>query len=101
MAADAEVRISTATIAVVAIAFAAYEAASVFAPLAIALFVIGTVWPLQHWLQVRMPKLVALAITLMVTIAVCLAFASLTVWAFSSVGRSLVADAPRYQGLVI
>lgn len=99
MAADGEVKISTATIAAVAIAFVAYEAASVFAPLAIALFVIGIVWPLQHWLQTRMPKLVALAITLIVTIAVCLAFASLAVWGFSSVGRSLVADAPRYQGL--
>jgi predicted PurR-regulated permease PerM len=46
----------------VAVSFAAYEAATVFAPLAIALFAIGIVWPLQHWLQARMPKLIALAI---------------------------------------
>ena len=99
MVAGAEFKISTAIIAAVAVAFAAYEAASVFAPLAIAFFVIGIVWPLQHWLQTRMPKLVALAITLIVTIAVCLAFASLAVWGFGSVGRALVADGPRYQTL--
>jgi AI-2 transport protein TqsA len=99
MAADAEVKISTAIMAAVAVSLAAYAAASVFAPLAIALFIIGIVWPLQHWLQTRMPKLIALAITIFVTIAVCLAFASLAVWGFGRVGRSLVTDAPRYQAL--
>ena len=99
MVADLGLKLSTAIVAAVAVSFAAYEAASVFAPLAIALFIIGIVWPLQHWLQTHMPKLVALAITLIVTIAVCLAFASLAVWGFGRVGRSLVADAPRYQAL--
>jgi len=97
MAASVEVKVCLAIVAAVAISFAAYQAASVFAPLAIALFAIGIVWPLQQWLQARMPKLVALAITLIVTIAVCLAFASLAAWGFGRVGRSLVADAPRYQ----
>ncbi len=99
MAVDSEVKISTAIIAAVAVSFAAYEAANVFAPLAIALFVIGIVWPMQHWLQTRMPQLVALAITITVTIAVCLAFASLAVWGFGRVVRSLVVDAPKYQAL--
>jgi len=97
MAANVEVKVSAAIVAAVAISFAAYQAASVFAPLAIALFAIGIVWPLQQWLQARMPRLIALAITLIVTIAVCLAFASLAAWGFGRVGRSLVADAPRYQ----
>jgi len=99
MAATVEVKVSAAIVAAVAVAFAAYEAASVFAPLAIALFTIGIVWPLQDRLQTRMPKLAALAITLIVTIVVCLAFASLAVWGFGRVARSLVADAPRYQAL--
>ena len=97
MAASVEVRVCLAIVAAVAMSFAAYQAASVFAPLAIALFAIGIVWPLQQWLQTRMPKLIALAITLIVTIAVCLAFASLAAWGFGRVGRSLVMDAPRYQ----
>jgi predicted PurR-regulated permease PerM len=46
-----------------------------------------------------MPKLIALAITLVVTIAVCLAFASLAAWAFGRVAQSLISDAPRYQAL--
>src|SRR6516164_7698103 len=97
MAASVEVKVCLAIVAAVAMSFAAYQAASVFAPLAIALFAIGIVWPLQQWLQTRMPKLIALAITLIVTIAVCLAFASLAAWGFGRVGRSLVMDAPRYQ----
>ena len=42
-------------------------ARSVFAPLALALFIIAIVWPMQAWLQARIPKLLALAITLLVT----------------------------------
>jgi len=41
----------------------------------------------------------ALPFTVTVTAVVCLAFASLAVWSFSRVGRSLVADAARYQTL--
>jgi AI-2 transport protein TqsA len=99
MAAGVEVKVSVAIMAAVAVAFALYEAASVFAPLAVALFAIGVVWPLQQRLQLRMPRLIALAITLIVTIAVCLAFASLAAWGFGRVGHSLVADASRYQAL--
>src|SRR5262249_7049040 len=43
------------------------------------------------------PKVVALAITLFLTIAVCIAFASLAVLAFGRVGHSLIADSARYQ----
>jgi AI-2 transport protein TqsA len=73
--------------------------ASVFAPLVLALFIMAIIWPLQHRLQLHMPKLVALAITTIITIAVGLAFASLAVWAFGRVGRSFVTDAGRYQAL--
>ena len=44
-------------------------------------------------------KLVALAISILITIAVCLFFASLVAWGFGRVGRSLIADAGRYQAL--
>ena len=70
-----------------------------YAPLALAIFIIPIVWPLQSRLQLHMPKLVALAITLFLTIAVCIAFASLAVWAFGRVGHSLIADSARYQAL--
>ena len=86
-------------VAAVAVSFAAYQAASVFAPLVLALFIMAIIWPLQHRLQLHMPKLVALAITIIITIVVGLAFASLAVWAFGRVGRSFVTDAGRYQAL--
>jgi predicted PurR-regulated permease PerM len=75
------------------------QASSVLAPLALALFVIAIVWPLQHRLQSRLPALLALAITILVTIAVCVAFASLAAWGFGRVARSLIAQSARYQTL--
>lgn len=99
MAASSTTRIALAIVAVVAAAFAAYQAASVFEPLALALFIVAIVWPLQRWLQSRLPKLVALAVTLIVIVAVALAFASLVVWGFGRVGRATMNDAARYQAL--
>jgi AI-2 transport protein TqsA len=92
-------RIAIGLVAVVIIAAALAQASTVFEPLALALFIIAIVWPLQHWLQVRIPKLLALAITIVVTVAVCLAFASLVVWGFGRVFRSIVTDVARYQSL--
>ena len=86
-------------IAVVLLAAAVRQASAVFAPLALALFIIAIVWPLQSRLQAKMPKLLALATTIVVTIVVCLAFASLAAWGFGRVGRSLMADTVRYQAL--
>jgi predicted PurR-regulated permease PerM len=92
-------KIAVGIIAAVLLATAARQASAVFAPLALALFIIAIVWPLQSRLQVKMPKLLALAVTIVVTIAVCLAFASLAAWGFGRVGRSLTADAARYEAL--
>lgn len=88
---------ATLIIAAVLVCAAAQQAKSLLAPLAAALFIIGVVWPAQRWLQSLMPKLAALAITIVFTATVCLAFASLAVWAFGRVGQFLVADAARYQ----
>jgi AI-2 transport protein TqsA len=99
MATGRALKIMIGIVAAVLVAAAVKQASTVFAPLALALFIIAIVWPLQHRLQSWMPQLLALAITMVVTLAVCLAFASLAVWGFGQVGRSLVADAARYQTL--
>ncbi len=99
MARDSTLNIAVGLIAAVAVSVAAYQAAVVFAPLTLGLFIIALVWPLQDWLQRRMPALLALAITMTVTVAVMLAFASLVVWGFGRVGRSVIADAGRYQAI--
>lgn len=90
--------VATLVIAAVLVCATASLARSVFEPLAAALFIMGVVWPAQKWLQSRLPKLAALAITIVVTTMICLAFASVAVWAFGRVGGFLVADAARYQG---
>jgi AI-2 transport protein TqsA len=84
-------------IAAILMGATAFVASSVFAPLALAFFIIAMVWPLQSMLETRLPKLAALAITVLLTIAVCLFFAGLVAWGFGRVGRSLIADAARYQ----
>jgi predicted PurR-regulated permease PerM len=92
-------KVALGIIAAVLVAAAVAQASKVFAPLALAFFIIANVWPLQRRLQALMPKLVAVAISLITVVTVCLAFASLAVWGFSRVGHSLVADAARYQAI--
>jgi len=99
MAAGFGFKFTGGLVAAVVVAAAAAQASTVLAPLVLALFIIAIVWPLQHRLQLRMPKLVALAITIVVTVAVCLAFASLAVWGFSRVGWSLATNKAHYQTL--
>ena len=99
MARDSALNVSVGIIAAVIICVAASQASDVFAPLALALFIMALVWPLQSWLHARMPALLALAITMTVTVAICIAFASLVVWGFGHVGVSLMADSARYQAL--
>ena len=74
-------------------------AQAVFAPLAFALFIIAIAWPLQRRLQADMPRLIALAVTMTVTILVMIIFASLVVWATGRVSRFVVSDAARLQAL--
>ena len=70
-----------------------------FAPLAFALFIIAMIWPVQARLQARLPKLVALGVSMLATIFVIGAFAWMISWAFSRVGRYVVADAATFQAL--
>ena len=49
---------------------ALYYARAVLAPVVFALFAIALVWPLQAYLQARIPKLVAAAITIVLVIIV-------------------------------
>ena len=91
--------VAVALIAAVAVAAAAYQAEAAFAPLTLGFFIIALVWPIQETLQRRTPALVALFITMTVTAVIMLAFASLLVWGFGRVGRSVIADAGRYQAI--
>ena len=74
-------------------------AESVFAPLAFALFIIAIAWPLQRRLQTKMPRLLALALTMAAVILVVVGFAWLVAWAAGRVGIFIVNDAARLQAL--
>lgn len=78
---------------------AAYHAEPVFAPLALALFIIAVTWPMHSRLQAWLPSLAALLITMLITASACLAFGLFAAWSFGRVGRFLIADADRYQAL--
>jgi AI-2 transport protein TqsA len=86
----AMVSVGTAILVVAALGVAQ----PVFAPLTFALFIIAIVWPLQARLQTLLPKLVALAISMLVVIG---AFAWVITWGLNRVGRYIVADAARFQ----
>lgn len=75
----------------------AYFARSVFAPMALALFGIAVVWPVQRWLEARMPQLAALAISLLLTIIAIGALLLLSVWGVGQVGRWIALNAAQLQ----
>jgi predicted PurR-regulated permease PerM len=74
-------------------------AQSIFVPLAFSLFVIALVWPVQAALQRLMPKLLALLITLSLTIFVIVVMGSLTAWAFGKLAQWLFLNAARFQAI--
>lgn len=71
----------------------------VFAPAAFAVFIVMVVWPMQSWLQRRMPRMLALLITIVATL-VCIAFLLLLfAWGISVIGQWLVGNAARFQAI--
>ena len=84
-------------LAAIAVVWAPQAAASIFAPVVGALFLIALVWPLQRGLQRVLPKLLALAIVVCVVVLAFFVFASIASWGFGRIGRSVLADSARFQ----
>ncbi|WP_290544065.1 AI-2E family transporter [Aestuariivirga sp.] len=71
----------------------------VFAPAAFAVFIVMVVWPVQAWLQRRMPRMLAMLITTVATL-VCIAFLLLLfAWGIGVIGQWLVGNAARFQAI--
>lgn len=85
--------------AAISVAALLYFSTVIVAPIAGALFIIAIVWPIQDRLQRHLPQLVALAIVVVFTVAVFAIFGSTVAWGFGRIGRSLIAEAPRFQML--
>lgn len=69
----------------------------VFAPAAFAIFIVMVVWPLQAWLQARMPKMLAILITITLTVVAVLGLLLLFAWGMSVVGQWLIRNGARFQ----
>ncbi|NTE68852.1 AI-2E family transporter [Agrobacterium tumefaciens] len=74
-----------------------FAAQAVFAPLFFALFIIAIVWPCQLALQTRLPRLLALLITLIITIGFIVAIGSSLAWGLGRLGQWLFMNADRLQ----
>jgi AI-2 transport protein TqsA len=98
-ASDRGLRVSIGICTAVVVVTALYFSGSIFAPLTFALLIISVIWPVQKRLQARLPKLVALAVSMLATIVILTAFVSLIAWGFGRIGRFIVSDAARFQQL--
>jgi predicted PurR-regulated permease PerM len=56
-------------------------------------------WPLQKRLQAAMPRLLALAASVLVLVAAFVAFVALIAWGFGRVARGVIANIGRFQAL--
>jgi len=80
---------------------AIHFAAAIVAPVSFALFVIAIVWPLQSALQRRIPKLLALVVTVSATLAAIAVLVVLVIWGFGLVIQWLANNAARFQMLYV
>lgn len=83
----------------VLVLIALYYGRVILAPVVFALFVIAVVWPLQAGLQARMPRLLALLVTVVVVAVVLTGLATLIGWGFGRAARWLLADTARFQAM--
>lgn len=85
--------------AAVVLCAALYVAGTLVAPVAFALFVIAVVYPLQAQLERILPKMAAVLLTLVVTLAVVGGVSSVVVWGFSHVATWVFQNTGRFQAL--
>lgn len=71
----------------------------VFAPAAFAIFIVMVVWPLQAFLQARMPKWLASLITIAVTVFCFVVLLLLFAWGMSVIGQWLIRNSSRFQAM--
>jgi predicted PurR-regulated permease PerM len=81
------------------IAAALYLARVVFEPIAFALLGMALVSPFQQALEARLPKPVALGLTILLALLVMLVFAAAVVWSVDLVVHWTIANIARFQSL--
>jgi AI-2 transport protein TqsA len=74
------VSITAALLITVVVLAVSAMAQAVFEPVIFAIFIIALIWPLEKGLQSRMPRALALLITIVVTLGVVVALTSMVIW---------------------
>jgi AI-2 transport protein TqsA len=74
-------------------------ARSIFVPLTFSFFVIALVWPIQAMFQRRVPKLLAVLVTLSLTILVIVTVLSSVAWGFGKLIQWFLLNAGRFQAV--
>ncbi len=95
------VRIACALIIASVVIAALYFADVVFEPVAFALFAIALLWPLQQALQSRIPRGLALIVTVLVTAIVVIKLASMVAWGGGEIAQWLSQNFQRLQILYV
>ncbi|MEP9377206.1 AI-2E family transporter [Aquabacter sp. CN5-332] len=88
-------------IAAIAICAALSLAETLLVPIAFAFFIMAIVWPLQKALQARLPKMVAVLLTLIITLAVVGSILSTIVWGLGHVGQWIFNNVARFQAIYV
>ncbi|MGC1913580.1 MAG: hypothetical protein WA710_00060 [Pseudolabrys sp.] len=96
---DGVLRISLLLIASIITLAALYYSQAIMAPVTFALFTVAIAWPLQSALQKRIPVLLALVVTMVVTLAVLAILIFLVVWGFGLVFQWVINNTDRIQTL--
>lgn len=94
------VRISAVLVTAFLVLAVSSVAQSVIEPVVFALFVIALIWPMQKAFQSRLPKSIALFLTVLVTLAVIVALSSITAWGGGEVADWLTQNLSRIQEVV-
>ena len=98
---DRAVRILLLLCTSIVVLAALYFARAIVAPVAFSLFVIAIAWPLQRALQAKIPKLLALVVTIVITLAVIAVLVFLVVWGFGRVVQWVINNTDRFQALYV
>lgn len=72
---------------------ALYLGRSLFAPVCISIFIVAIAWPLQRALERRVPRVLAMVVTVTATAAVVLAMASVVLWGLTRATQWAIANA--------
>lgn len=97
MTADITTRAALLLSAAILVTAGLYLAQSIFAPVACSLFIIAIVWPFQKLLESKIPRLLAFAVVILITLVVAIAFASTLAWGGRMTGQWLLANVTRFQ----